>query len=38
MTGYEPRQFWRDVFAIEQSESPSVLARVGEFGLFALLV
>jgi ion channel-forming bestrophin family protein len=38
MTGYEPRQFWRDVFAIEQSESPSVLARVAEFGLFALLV
>lgn len=38
MAEYEPRQFWRDVFAIEQSESPSVMARVAEFGLLAALV
>ena len=38
MTDYEPRQFWRDVIAVGQSESPAVLARVAEFSLFALIV
>ena len=38
MTDYEPRNFWRDMIATGQSDSPSVLLRVAEFGLFSALV
>jgi putative membrane protein len=38
MPEYKPQQFWHDVFALKQAQSPAVLARVAEFGLFALIV
>jgi putative membrane protein len=38
MPEYKPQQFWHDVFALKQSQSPVVMARVAEFGLFALVV
>jgi putative membrane protein len=38
MPGYKPQQFWHDVFALEHSQSPAVMARVAQFGLFALVV
>jgi putative membrane protein len=37
MPEYKPQQFWQDVFALRQAQSPAVIARVAEFGLFALI-
>jgi putative membrane protein len=37
MPEYKPQQFWHDVFALREAQSPAVMARVAEFGLFALV-